>query len=419
VPDDHAPADHPPRLRGRRLSIAGVIGVLILGLAAPASALLPMLDEGPGPADSYWTPDPGPVNEVSPGVPTPEQQPPAPTPAPPPQDPSPSPAAPAPPALDQATADAQLSQALRDARAALANPDCAALIGRWPNNYPTGLTALDVLDTIAAALNPRQLANDWTGSNGDAWAAGGPLGSGPAGSIEVYRRFHEARPGVEYTLVRNGETFVYTLEDTYNTYSRDYIYSLTAEEFRALAVLHELRHVQGSLDGNHNGSLAAANEAIIDACFPNARRQPNPTYDATHITAPPEPIPLALPPLDNGTGGGGGGGAGPVENPHGSDPRIIVDGTELDGGYYSDDPVIRGEDGSVVDGGTVGPYPDPPEESWEPPYEDPCYPDGCYDPYPGEPYDPGYGGGGIGGGGGGVWYPENDDGWWYLVELGY
>jgi hypothetical protein len=390
-----------------------VVGALVLGVAAPAGALLPMLDDGPAPADSYWTPDPGPASEVSTGAPALEQQPPpAPAPAPP-QSPTSAPATTPPPALDQATADAQLTQALRDARAALANPACAALIGRWPNNYPTGLTALDVLDTIAAAQNPRQLANSWTGSNGDAWAAGGPVGSGPAGSIEVYQRFHEARPGVEYSLVRNGQTFVYTLEDTYNTYRRDYIYSLTAEEFRALAVLHELRHVQGSLDAEHNGSLAAANEAIVDACFPNARRQPNTAYDATHIAAPPEPIPLALPPLGDWTGGSGGG-AGPVENPHGSDPRIIVDGTELDGGYYSDDPVITGEDGTIVDGGTVGPYPDSPEASWEPPYEDPCSPDGCYEPYPGEPYDPGYGGGG-----GGVWYPENDDdGWWYRSELG-
>jgi len=374
----------PARRHARWLVAATAAGALTLGLAAPAGALRPPVDDIYDPVYSYDPPSDFPVAT------TPEY----PLTPPPAQDPVPAPAPPAPPApapppapdpqpaptpapqteTAQQKAERQINEAIEDVRRLLADPACAALIGRWPNNYPTGLSALDVFEAILAA-NPRQFFNEYNDTLGNAFAGSTPVGSGPAGTIAVFKPFHEAEPGVQYTITVNGAPFTFMIEDTYNTYTRDYSYQLTGREFRALALLHELRHIQGNLDQTHNADPSrpseAENEAIVDKCFPNATRVPRPPETQVRPAVPdllpelPAPVINGLPDADPGE---------PPLNPHGSDPVITVDGQELPGGYYSDDPVIRGEDGSVIEGGEVGPYPDPPADT------------GVSD----DPYDPGY-----------------------------
>jgi hypothetical protein len=285
----------------------------------------------------------------------------------------------------QQKAERQINEAIADVRALLANPACAAFIGRWPNNYPTGMSAADVFEAILAA-SPRQFFNEWNGTWDNNFAGGGPVGSGPAGTIAVFRPFHEMEPGVPVTITIEGVPSTFTMEDTYNTYTRDYSYELSGREWRALALLHELGHVQGTLNESHNHSSSnqpheTENEAIVDNCFPNARRVPRPPETQVRPAAPdllpelPAPVISDLPLGDA---------SGPVENPHGSDPVITVDGQVLDGGYYSDDPVIRGETARSSRAARSAP-PDPPSGNDGSDYYDDY--DASYD----DSYDYGYG----------------------------
>jgi hypothetical protein len=202
-----------------------------------------------------------------------------------------------------------------------------------------------VLDTIARAQKFLAWPDRTTSDNPPAETLNG---GGSEGVIAFYTPFFG-----ELGPASTDDPASLPYNSTYNTGTRDYLYVLTPDEFRTLVVLHELRHVQGNLDGAHNGQLQAENESIVDKCFPNARRVPNPNR-LTATPAPSEPI-ASTPPIDSGISITDL--MGPVENPHGSYPTITVDGVELDGGYYSEAPVIT-VDGVELEGGEVGPYPD-------------------------------------------------------------
>jgi hypothetical protein len=228
--------------------------------------------------------------------------------------------------------------------------------------------------------------------------------------------------------------------NNYNSYSRDYIYRLTPREVRALALLHEYRHLAGSYNGERNGTEGPANEAIIDHCLPLARKQlGNPTY----IRAPQDPIEIA--PIDGfpTTIIVSPAPAPPPPGPGAGD--VEIGPLEGEPGYEEPDPdapVIDPSDATPVilgpETGTVPPPPpaappsDPPSDppppagsnpgsypgsdpgydpSADPGYDpgygdgsddpgyDPGYGDGGYDPGYDPGYDYGYGGGGGGGGG--------------------
>ena len=217
------------RRRARWLIGATAAGALTLGLAAPAGALArPPVDEVYDPVYPYDPPGDFPVASPPeyPLTPPPSVDP---VPAPEPQG-----------ETARQKAQRQFNEAIDDVRKLLADPACAALIGRWPNNYPTGLSALDAFEAILAAGH---LYNQYDDTLGNAFAGSTPVGSGPAGTIAVFKPFHEAEPHVQYTITVNGAPLTFTIEDTYNTYTRDYSYELSGREFRALALLHELRHI--------------------------------------------------------------------------------------------------------------------------------------------------------------------------------
>jgi hypothetical protein len=371
------------RRRFRGLVIAGVAGAAALGLAAPVGALVPMLDggwDGPAVEEPYdggvWVPP------VESDVPAPPPPPPAPAPAPAP-DPAPAPApapapvaepAPAPaPAPDpgqtqvqgetrEQRARRQLAEAIADVRELLADPACRAFIDGAVLDEGN---ALDLFNEMVAATNPRAINNDYNYDDG-AYARGGRLvdeGNRPV--LEVYRPFHEDT----------------VLPETYNrSTGGDYAYQLTPRQARALVVLHELRHITGTLDGTHNGNPVGENEDIVTRCILAAQRVGGPIQ----VTAPPDQlptidspiIPTIIPPF-------------PEEEPlpESDEPQLLVP-----------DLVIRGGDGSVLEGGEVyDPNLDPDYPPSDPtgPY---CWPEDCISPDdPGDvPFDPGYGGGGGG-----------------------
>jgi len=248
-------------------------------------------------------------------------------------------------------------------RELLADPACRAFIDGAVLDEGN---ALDLLIEMAAATNPRAINNDYRYDDGSTFAAGGRLpDEGFRPVLEVYRRFHEETVPPE----------------TYNrSTGGDYRYQLTPRQARAMIVLHELQHITGALDGTHNGSLAGANEDIITRCILAAQRVGGPIQ----VTAPPDQlptidtpiIPIIIHPI-------------PDEEPlpESDEPQLLVP-----------DLVIRGGDGSVLEGGEV--Y-DPNLDPDYPPIEEGpyCWPEDCV--YPddpgGVPFDPGYGGGGGGG----------------------
>jgi hypothetical protein len=360
VLDEHSPSGRAPRRRRlRRVATFGVAAAFGLGLATPALALSPYLDQPmtglwlddggwdyQQPVDQGWdsAPDPAPAPAPAPAEePVPLR---APAPAPVPEPVSASPVAGDQSAQTQAQttqpqAEEILVKAVADARAKLdpASP-CATLVGSY-----AGMSARDVLDAINRAHKFLAMPDRSTADNAPAETFNG---GGPEGVIGFYKPFFgELGP----TSPDDPASVPYV--NTYNTGNHDYVYVLTPEEFRALVVLHELRHVQGNLSGDHNGNLREENEDIVAKCFPNARRVPNPNR-LPAASAPSAPIPTT-PPIDTGVTVTDI--MGPVENPRGSYPTITVDGVELDGGYYSEAPVIT-VDGVELEGGEVGPYPD-------------------------------------------------------------
>jgi hypothetical protein len=403
-----APARGRRRIRG--LAVAGVAGAVALALATPVGALLPMLDggsESPAmeePADGgVWVPPvesdvpapppppPAPAPEPAPSpapapAPTPE---PAPAPAPAPaaaSAPAPAPAAePAPsPGQGETTeqrARRQLAEAIADVRELLADPACRAFIDGGVRDEGN---ALDLFNEMVASTNPRAINNDYLYDDGS-FARGGRLADeGNRPVLEVYRRFHE-------------ETVP---PDTYNRPTGgDYAYQLTPRQARALIVLHELRHITGTLDGTHNGNPVGENEDTITRCILAAQRVGGPIQ----ATAPPDPLPVNNDPIILPI-------IHPIPDedplPESDEPQLLVP-----------DLTIVGEDGSVLEGGEVyDPNLDPDYPPADPtgPY---CWPEDCV--YPddpgGVPFDPGYGGGG----GGGISDP--DWGWddWDYGDDGY
>jgi hypothetical protein len=129
--------------------------------------------------------------------------------------------------------------------------------------------ALDLFNEMVAATNPRAINNDYLYDDGS-YARGGRLADeGNRPVLEVYRPFHE-------------ET---VLPETYNRSSGgDYAYQLTPRQARALVVLHELRHITGTLDGTHNGNPVGENEDLVTRCILAAQRVGGPIQ----VTAPPD-----------------------------------------------------------------------------------------------------------------------------------
>jgi hypothetical protein len=343
VLDHHPPSARAPRRRRlRRVATFGVAAAFGLGLATPALALTPDLDD---PMTGLWLDDGGwdyqePVDQGSDS-----SQDPAPAPAPAPE-PAPAPASgdqsgqtPAP--TPQQQADAIVAKAVADARAQLdpASP-CAAFIGSY-----NGMSARDVLDAIARAGKFLAMPDHVDPDNAPAETLNG---GGPEGIVGFYKGFFGDLNPTSPDDPTSAPYF-----KTYNTGTHEYLYALTPDELRAVILLHELRHVTAVLAGTHDGGFSKENEDIVAKCFPNARRVPNPS----RLPAPSEPsTPISsTPPLDTGISITDI--MGPVENPHGSYPTITVDGVELDGGYYSEAPVIT-VDGVELEGGEVGPYPD-------------------------------------------------------------
>ncbi|HEY7072929.1 MAG TPA: hypothetical protein VH479_22565 [Acidimicrobiales bacterium] len=391
--DNHDTTSRAPargRRRRRGLVMAGVAGAVALGLAAPVGALRPMLDggwDGPAIEEPYdggvWVP---PVESDVPAPPPPPPAPaptPAPAPAPAPAaEPAPAPAPDPAPAAEPTPAPAaepdpgqaqgetqeqrarrQLAEAIADVRELLADPACRAFIDGAVLDEGN---ALDLFNAMVAATDPRAINNDYTYDDGSTFARGGRLpdeGNRPV--IEVYRRFHEETvPPELYNRPTGG----------------DYAYQLTPRQARALTLLHELRHITGTLDGTHNGSLAGENEDTITRCILAAQRVGGPVQ----VTAPPDQlptidtpiIPTVIPPFPEND---------PL--PESDEPQLLVP-----------DLVIRGGDGSVIEGGEVyDPNLDPDYPPADPtgPY---CWPEDCVVPDDpgGVPFDPGYGGGGGG-----------------------
>ena len=285
--------------------------------------------------------------------------------------------------------------AIEGARTALALPGCRDYIGSSPQNE----SALQVLDNVSSTAGG--IVDDWDedpdgpqpgtkiaaqaeGPNG-----GSGFGKGSQGVIRFFKGFHEART-TSYVNAR--------------THPDNKVYQLDPGQQRVLVVLHELLHLVGKLDGDHvytdgignaSNDLASIEDAVIINCIPNARRVDRPA-------AP----------------GGGSGSEAPGTQPGGApgdnsvtfpDPPLqehndVVLGDDFEEDFgSSEQPVIRDEDGTVLEGGVLDGGDDDPYGYEEPfGYEDP----GDI----GVPYDPGYGGGdyvdpgyGYGYGGGGGW----------------
>ena len=239
--------------------------------------------------------------------------------------------------------------------------------------------------------------------------------------------------------------------NTYNTYTREYIYRLTPRQLRAMVLAHEYRHSAGTLSSDHDKRFAAENEAIIDNCLRGVRREPS-------ITAPPDPIelapidgilttldpptPLPPPPLPDGEGevkmGPLEGEPGfeepppgsPVYNPSDAATVILGDGEVplapvddvLDATLDPPDllpPPDPIEGGDYDDTGYDDPGLDTGYDDWgdDTGYDDSGYDDSGYDDLGGGYDDTGYDDWGGGGGYGDPEYPENDgeDDW--LEEL--
>ena len=198
--------------------------------------------------------------------------------------------------------------------------------------------------------------------------------------------------------------------------------TLTADEYRAFVILHELAHLTGQLPADHyddDFAREAYNSAIFWNCL---RRGPDdePLCPSVGVGGPPPPCPrrggVIIVPAD-GTGASTshpplpesqdpvidfGDGLPESEEPvidFGSDPPVIRadDGSMIDGGEvgeaYSDDPILTTDDGTVLDDDFLDPagYPD-------------YYDDGSYD----YDYDYGYGGGGGDVDHGGGAYDDHD-----------
>ena len=416
MPDNDTPARGRwfQRRRGWRLAAVGLAAIFVVGLATPVGALLPFdADQVWSPAD-YWSPEPEPAPPPEPAPVEPAPTPPEPAPSeptsPPAQNPGGSPDNPAPPATGatgttpaeqaltpQQQADARVNKAIADARTALANPGCRDFVGRGPGNE----TALQVLDAIANSVNnpgQKQLYNFYnlakqTSDGREVYAETNTVGSAAGGTLYFYKAFHDSTLPTSY----------------YNppTSPDNKMYELDADQARTMVVLHELMHLLGTLTDSHTTTDALGNtdsdlgdiqDIIITNCIPNARRVARPA---------------ARP------GGGDGGGApndGPVvANPYppsGGGPGDLPESDYPVIDFGSDCPVIRGEDGSIIEGGDCGPG-----ESELPELGD-CCDEVPSDPDPGEPYDPGYGGGGGGGGGSpDCWYDFEWD--WLACEVGY
>ena len=271
----------PGRRRRRPLGLAAMAaGALLLGVAAPVAALLPIdaempwFDGGyePAPADGgVWVPPPSEVSDA----PAPE---PAPAPAPDPA-PAPPPAPPVPePEPQGGTSQQVLKDAVDAALAMLAGGPCATHVGNSPD-YPISNAEAPADVLRALSRNPDQLVNrsqeERVGSDGGAIVAAAN-GDGATGTITVYWGFFRLNP--------SGPNVI----NSYNTYSGGFLYRLTPVEWRAMVLLHELMHLQGTLAADHGGNEVAAEEAIIAACIPNAAREPVVTVPS----GPPDPIPL-------------------------------------------------------------------------------------------------------------------------------
>jgi hypothetical protein len=256
-----------------------------------------------------------------------------------------------------------MAEAIADVRELLADPVCRAFIDGGVQDEGN---ALDLFNEMVASTNPRAIYNSYLEDDGSAFARGGRLADeGNRPVLVVFRAFHETTvPPELYNRPSGG----------------DYAYQLTPRQARALIVLHELRHITGTLDGTHNGNPIGENEDTVRACIPAAQ----PVGGSVEVRAPQD----RLPTID-----------GPIIVP-------IVPPFPEERLSESDEPVllvpdltIIGEDGSVIEGGDVyDPNLDPDYPATDPtgPY---CWPEDCV--YPdapgGEPYDPGYGGGGGGG----------------------
>ena len=359
----------------------------------------------PDPAPAATAPAPAPAPDPAP-APAPDPAPaPAPTPAPSPEatpgDPSGTadPSA-EPPETRRQRADRQRQETIDAVKRLLEDDRCAAFIGISTETFPESsqpITARDIFERLLQ--RPGGIVDQFDtyykddapdGSKGYTFASAD--GDEAQGTITLYKPFHDV-------LVR---------PSGYNTYRGETGYILTPEQNRALVLLHELRHLMGTLSADHNGDKKGEDEATIAKCIPDAE-----TTMVVH--APQDPIPTNpdIPDIPIQV---------PVPQP---DPLPSSDDPIID--FGSDCPVIRGEDGTIIDGGECGDpgeselpelgdccdeVPGDPGDSGDP--WDPCWLYGCLPPDSGIPYDPGYGGGdgggGGGGGGGGCYYdPWFDD----------
>jgi hypothetical protein len=252
----------------------------------------------------------------------------------------------------------------------LANGPCAQFIGNSPD-YPisNAEAPLDVLNKLAA--DPAKLRNryDFVRRDGDKVVIAAADGDGAAGRMEVYWHFFHLNP--------EGPN----VQASYNTFAGDMAYRLTVVQWRALVLLHELAHIQGTLAADHGGDEVGFEQAVIENCIPNAVREP------AIVIRPGPPDPIEIAPID---------GIGTVV------PPIFVPPSDPGDSEY---PEL---------GDCCEEVPDPGDSEY-PELGDCCeeVPGDWYEDEGDVPFDPGYGGGDYvdpdwGDWGGGGWGGEDD-----------
>jgi hypothetical protein len=353
------------RRRGLYLLVVGVTGAFSLGLAAPVGALPPNLDEAWAPIESWqpelapdpgsWTPSPDQTPpapdagnpDVAPSEPASTGQDPAPEQQPTPLEPElePEPAAvddgalpsspPAPPIADEDEQQRQqqerakqrekeeeelftqdLTDSLNLAKLALRNGPCNSLIsGTNPAGGESAQSVLEKVDRNNGIVHSWRLRKAGPGGQFAA-ATARSFGSGSAGKIIVWRDFHDGT----------------RMNRIYGEDSANYLASLEPghdiPDNGAVILLHEVAHLTGAHVHGRFESTPEFHRKIMEICLgkkpkPQPPRRRGPSVDDEDVPLPEETEPL----------------------PESDDPVIDFD---------SDCPVIRDEDGNILEGGDCG-----------------------------------------------------------------